>query len=224
VAIVSAVALVQALLLAYHGVFSWQRLVMAVSMRSNLLLILFLVLGYTVWSVLRMLGITWALGSSHWGRLTQDDEGNPLLEYLYPAVSTPTQTLKCRARVRSVADNRWVIDGPVHIQHPTGEPAGEIAFSEGVPHGPVQASHPNGQLKLEGNWDHGSKTGIWKRWSQSGELLGAETYENGVLVIAEGCFDADPDWGHLDRYYWACPAFAARGHVQIQRTETQQSS
>jgi len=40
---------------------------------------------------------------------------------------------------------------------------------------------------------------------------------NSKTVASTGDLDADPDWGHLHRYHWACPAVVVRGQMQLIR-------
>jgi len=67
---------------------------------------------------------------------------------------------------------------------PSGETTPEVSEawcedSNHEMHGPYRAWWPNGKPGTEGQYEHGTATGKWRGWYESGELQGEEWFENG---------------------------------------------
>lgn len=57
------------------------------------------------------------------------------------------------------------------------------AYQGDLLHGLYQENYDNKQLKLQGFYKYGVKTGSWSYWDKAGKLIKEENWKNGVLDL-----------------------------------------
>ncbi len=101
-----------------------------------------------------------------------------------------------RAEVTFVDDK---IDGPYREFYMKGQRKASVNYKEGVPDGDAEFFYDSGMIKIEGQYKDGVKSGKWKHYTETGEVIDKEQWKKNqkkkkaAKEEANSKFSASPD-------------------------------
>ena len=67
--------------------------------------------------------------------------------------------------------------GSYESRYENGHVKAQYNFLDGKEHGPTKLFYADGNLKEEGNYNYGVKTGTWTSWNQEGKKIGIVSFD-----------------------------------------------
>lgn len=105
--------------------------------------------------------------------------------------------LKINARDASITENniyphdrklvetysRGKLDGLVKLYYSNGKPEWRFTFYEGILHGLATKWSPTGIIQIEGYFNNGDSSGVWRWFNHSGKITNEKDFKNNIYKI-----------------------------------------